>query len=161
MGSTYLQNKKCSCRDWFRYRGYRSVLVLGNTPQVLLSSELKRNVVPISYFTGVTLKFWSYITKPFPPISKGLDAIATIMLSPLWLVESIYNGITGPFFEKSPLHVKIPLNVTGQVIAGSGLTWDRIGHICEFVKVMKKVGLSKKLKAAGKILKIIKTEREL
>ena len=44
------------------YWGYRSVGVLGTTNRFLLQTELSKSFLPIAYFTGVTCRFWAYIT---------------------------------------------------------------------------------------------------
>lgn len=120
------------------YWGYRALGVLGTTNRFLLQSELSKSFLPIAYFTGVTCRFWAYITKPFPPISKVFDGISHIAMSPIWLAELVINKVTGPLFKNSPLRTEIPLNVTGEVAQGSGLTWDKLTHTFEFVKNMTK-----------------------
>ena len=117
--------------------GYKSLGTLANSNKFVYQNELKRNVLPIAYFTGVSLKFWSYITKPLPEVSKILDGLSSIAMSPIILVELVFNSITGPLFKSSPLQVEIPLNITGEIAAGSaGLTWDKLTHTINFVKNM-------------------------
>ena len=94
--------------------------------------------MPIAYFTGVTCRFWAYITSPFPPVSKVFDGISQIAMSPIWLAEYLINRVTGPIFKATSLKTEIPLNLTGEVAAGSGLTWDKLTHTFEFVKNMTK-----------------------
>lgn len=57
-------------------------------------------------------------------------------MSPIWLCEFLLNKITGPIFRASPLRTEIPLNITGEVSAGTGLTWDKLNHTYEFVRNM-------------------------
>lgn len=120
------------------YWGYRAVGVLGTTNRFLLQVELSKSFLPIAYFTGVTCRFWAYITLPFPPISKFFDGVSHIAMSPIWLVEFLINQITGPIFKLTPLKTEIPLNITGEVASGSGLTWEKLNHTFEFVKNMTK-----------------------
>jgi thiaminase len=65
------------------YWGYRSVGALGTTNRFLLKTELYKSFLPIAYFTGVTCRFWAYITSPFPPVSKVFDGISHIAMSPI------------------------------------------------------------------------------
>lgn len=120
------------------YWGYRAVGVLGTTNRFLLQTELSKRFLPIAYFTGVTCRFWAYITSPFPPVSKVFDGISQIAMSPIWLAEYLINRVTGPIFKATSLKTEIPLNLTGEVAAGSGLTWDKLTHTFEFVKNMTK-----------------------
>jgi hypothetical protein len=120
------------------YWGYRSLGVLGTTNRFLRQAELSKSILPIAYFTGLTCKFWSYITSPIPSVSKVLDGISHIAMSPVWLTEYLINKVTGPFFKASPLKTEIPLNITGEVAAGSGMTWEKLSHTFEFVKNMTK-----------------------
>ena len=118
------------------YWGYRAVGALGNTNRFLLKTELLKSIMPIAFFTGVTCKMWAYITKPMPAVSKALEGLSVIAMSPVWLVESLINRVTGPIFRRTPLKTEIPLNVTGEVAGGSGLTWEKLTHTFEFVKNM-------------------------
>lgn len=118
------------------YWGYRAVGVLGTTNRFLLPTELSKSFLPIAYFTGVACRFWAYITAPLPPISKAFDGISHLAMSPIWLVEYIINQITGPIFKATRLKTEIPLNISGEVAAGTGLTWDKLTHTFEFVKNM-------------------------
>lgn len=63
--------------------GYRAVTALGTTNEYSLKPTLMDSAIPIAYFTGITFKFWSYITKPFPTVSKTLDGLSTIAMSPI------------------------------------------------------------------------------
>lgn len=78
------------------YWEYRAVGVLGTTNRFLLSTELSKSFLPIAYFTGVTCRFWAYITSPFPPVSKVFDGLSHIAMSPIWLAEFLINKVTGP-----------------------------------------------------------------
>jgi thiaminase len=118
------------------YWGYRAVGVLGTTNRFLLQTELSKSFLPIAYFTGVTCRFWAYITSPLPPVSKVFDGISHVAMSPIWLLEYLINKVTGPIFRATPLKTEIPLNVTGEVAAGTGLTWEKLTHTFEFVKNM-------------------------
>ena len=118
------------------YWGYRSLGVLGSTNRFLLSRELLKSTLPIAYFTGVTCRFWAYITSPLPTLSKFFDGASHIALSPIWLGEYVINKLTGPFFRATPLKTEVPLNITGHVASGSDLTWDKLTHTFEFVKNM-------------------------
>jgi len=120
------------------YWGYRAAGVLGNTNRFLLQTELTKSLLPIAYFTGLTCRFWAHITSPIPPVSKAFDGLSHIAMSPVWLVEFLINKVTGPFFKATPLRTEIPLNVTGEVAAGSGLTWEKLNHTFDFVKNMTK-----------------------
>ena len=120
------------------YWGFRSVKILGSTNRFLLTQELRKSILPISFFTGITLRFWSYIATPFPTVSKALDGLSHIAMSPIWLVESVLNAVTAKIYQNSPLKVAIPLNITGEVAMGSGLTWDKLNHTVEFVQNMSK-----------------------
>jgi hypothetical protein len=120
------------------YWGYRAVGVLGTTNRFLLQTELSKSFLPIAYFTGITCRFWAYITSPFPPVSKVFDGISHIAMSPVWALEFIINKVTGPIFKATPLKTEIPLNITGEVAAGTGLTWQKLSHTFEFVKNMTK-----------------------
>ena len=103
------------------YWGYRAVGVLGTTNRFLLQTELTKSFLPIAYFTGVTCRFWAYITSPFPPVSKVFDGISHVAMSPIWLGEYLINKVTGPIFRATPLHTEIPLNISGEVAAGTVL----------------------------------------
>lgn len=118
--------------------GYRAVGALGGTNRFLLSTELSKSFLPIAYFTGMTCRFWAYITKPIPTVSKVFDGVSHIAMSPIWLIEFAVNKITGPIFRATPLRTEIPLNITGEVAAGTGLTWDKLTHTLAFVKNMTK-----------------------
>jgi len=120
------------------YWGYRSLGILGTTNRFLLQTELSKSFLPIAYFTGVTCRFWAYITSPLPPISRVFDGISHIAMSPIWLLEYAINKVTGPIFRLTPLKTEIPLNVTGEVAAGSGMTWEKLTHTFEFVNNMTK-----------------------
>lgn len=118
------------------YWGYRAVGALGTTNRFLLQTELTKSFFPIAYFTGITCRFWAYITSPLPAVSKVFDGVSHIAMSPIWLAEHLINKVTGPIFKSTPLNVEIPLNVTGEVAAGSGLTWEKLTHTFEFVQNM-------------------------
>lgn len=118
------------------YWGYRSLGVLGTTNRFLLKTELSKSILPIAYFTGVTCRFWAYITTPIPPVSKVFDGISHVAMSPIWVFEYLINKITGPLFKATSLRTEIPLNITGEVAAGTGLTWEKLTHTFEFVKNM-------------------------
>ena len=118
------------------YWGYRAVGTLGTTNRFLIHTELSKSFMPIAYFTGVTCRFWAYITSPFPPVSKAFDGISHIAMSPIWLAEYLINKVTGPIFKSTGLKTEIPLNITGEVAAGTGLTWEKLSHTFEFVKNM-------------------------
>ena len=120
------------------YWAYRAVGALGTTNRFLLYTELSKSFLPITYFTGVTCRFWAYITSPFPPVSRVFDGISHIAMSPIWVVEYLINSVTGPIFKATSLKTEIPLNITGEVAAGTGLTWDKLTHTFEFVKNMTK-----------------------
>ena len=120
------------------YWGYRAAGALGTTNRFLLKDELSKSFLPIAYFTGITCRFWAYITSPIPPVSKVFDGISQIALSPIWLCEYCINKVAGPLFKRTPLKTEIPLNVTGEISAGSGLTWNKLNHTFEFVKNMTK-----------------------
>lgn len=103
---------------------------------MLIPAKLSQSVLPIAFFTGVTCKFWTHITSPFPTVSKVFDGIGNLALSPIWLVESIFNTVTGPLFRASPLKTEIPLNVSVEIASGTGLTCEKLTHTVEFVKKM-------------------------
>ena len=117
---------------------YRAAGVLGTTNRFLLAAELGKSLLPIAYVTGLTFRFWSYITKPFPTVSETLDGLSHIAMSPVWLVEFMFNKATGHFFKRTSLKTEIPLNITGEVAKGSGLTWDKLNHTYQFVNDMTK-----------------------
>lgn len=118
------------------YWGYRAVGKLGTTNRFLLGSELSKNFLPIAYFTGITCRFWAHMTVSFPPVSRVFDGISNIAMSPIWCLEALFNKVAGPIYKKTSLKTEIPLNITGEVAAGSGLTWDKLTHTFEFVKNM-------------------------
>lgn len=120
------------------YWGYRAVGALGSTNRFLLKTELLKSFLPITYFTGVTLKFWSYIAAPFPSVSEVLDGLSSIAMSPIWGLEYILNQVTAPLWKRSPVKVPIPLNISGEVASGYGLTWDKLTHTFNFVQNMTK-----------------------
>jgi hypothetical protein len=57
-------------------------------------------------------------------------------MSPIWLAEFLINKITGPIYKATGLKTEIPLNITGEAAAGTGLTWEKLTHTFEFVKNM-------------------------
>jgi hypothetical protein len=59
-------------------------------------------------------------------------------MSPIWGLEYLFNKMTAPLWKKTPVRVPIPLNVTGEVASGSGLTWDKLNHTFNFVQNMTK-----------------------
>jgi hypothetical protein len=126
----------CIAATSLGYWGYRTAGMLGTTNRFLLTTQLSKSVMPIAYFTGITCRFWAYLTAPFPPVSKVFDGISHIAMSPIWLAEYLFNKVTGPIFKATPLMTAIPLNITGEVAAGSGLTWEKLSHTFEFVKNM-------------------------
>ena len=117
---------------------YRSAGALGTKNRFLLSAKLGKSLLPISYVTGLTCRFWSYIIKPFPKVSKVLDGLSHIAMSPVWLVEFLINKATGPIFRSTFLRTEISLNITGEVTKGSGLTGDKITHTYKFITDMTK-----------------------
>ena len=120
------------------YWGYRAVGAIGTTNRFLLYTELSKSFLPIAYFTGVTCRFWAYITSPIPAVSRFFDGVSHISMSPLWLSEYLINKVMGPVYKATPLKVEVPLNITGEVAAGTGLTWEKLSHTFEFVKNMTK-----------------------
>lgn len=88
------------------YWGYRSLGVLGTTNHFLLSRELLKSTLPIAYFTGVSCRFWAYITASLPTLSKFFDSVSHIALSPIWLGEYIISKLTGPTFRATPLNTE-------------------------------------------------------
>nr|WAK84894.1 hypothetical protein [Amicula sp. isolate GU52X-4 cfCalB7] len=128
----------CVASTSLGYWGFRAVGVLGATNRFSLPTEIGKSILPILYFTGVTCKFWSYITIACPPISKTFDRVSRVTLSPIWFMEYCINKITGPIFKASPLKTEIPLNLVGEITDGSGLTWDKLSHTYEFVQKMTK-----------------------
>ena len=119
------------------YWGYRAVGALGITNRFLLETELSKSVLPIAYFTGVTCKMWAHVTSSmFPTVSKTLHGISSVAMSPIWLAEFMINKALGPIFRATPLKTEIPLNITGEVAAGTGLTWEKLTHTYEFVQNM-------------------------
>jgi len=118
------------------YWGYKAVTKLGSTKSYLLRDELLKSSLPIAFFTGVTCKFWSYITKPVPVLSKTFNTLSIIALSPIWLIEFILNKATGQLSTNfNP--VSVPLNVVGEIHSGTGLTWQQLNHTYSFVKKME------------------------
>lgn len=114
------------------YWGYRGVSKLGSIEPSFLPKELFKNIIPICFFTGVTLKFWSYVTKPISPLSETLDTIANVSLSPIWLIETVINKLSG-MISKNFNQTPIPLNITGEIINGVGLSWKQLDYIHKFV----------------------------
>jgi len=118
------------------YWGFSAVGALGNTNRFMISTELSKSFLPIDYFTGITFRFWAYISDPIPPVAKVFDGISHIVMSPIWCLEYLFNKGTAKIWESSPLRVSIPLYITGEVTAGSGLTWDKLNHTFVFVQKM-------------------------
>jgi len=71
----------------FGYWGYRAVGVLETTNRYMLTTELSKSFLLIAYFTGVTCRFWAYITSRLPPVSKVFDGVSHIAMSPVWFLE--------------------------------------------------------------------------
>lgn len=117
------------------YWGYKAVTKLGSISPYLLKKELLKSSLPIAFFTGVTCKFWSYITKPIPAVSKTFNVLSKIALSPIWLIETFINKASTKV-NKSLDRVAIPINIVGEINCGSGLTWNQLDHTCLFVKKM-------------------------
>lgn len=115
------------------YWGYKAVTRLGSVSSSLLNEELLKNILPISFFTGVTCKFWSYITKPYPAVSRTFNMISVIALSPLWLIQTCLNKASMGM-NKTLNRTSIPLNVIGEINSGNGLCWNQISHTYSFVK---------------------------
>jgi len=108
---------------------------LGTTNRFLLKEKLYKSALTIAYVTGLTCKFWSYMTiSNFPSVSKTLDAA----MSPVWLVEFVINKATAQLCKMSPLKVPIPLNITREVESGAALTGDKLNYTFDFVKNMTK-----------------------
>ena len=113
---------------------YKFNNAVGTTNRFLLETELSKSVLPIAYFTSVTCKMWAYVTSSiFPTVSKALHGISSVAMSPIWLAEFMINKALGPIFRATPLKAEIPLNITGEVAAGTGLTWEKLPHTYEFV----------------------------
>jgi hypothetical protein len=94
------------------YWGYKRVTKSNSLEPMLIKEELLESVLPIAFFIGVTVKLWSFLTKPVPSISKPLNVLSNIALSPIWLVETILNKMTNTLskkFDRTP----IPLNIVG------------------------------------------------
>lgn len=116
------------------YWSYHSVTKLGTVNSKLLRRTLLESALPIAWTTGLAFKFWSYIIEPISPsTSNFLGGVSKIALSPIWAIEYGFNFVTGNIFK-----VKVPLNVVGEVSAGSGLSWDQLKHTSKFVRDMKK-----------------------
>ena len=92
--------------------------------------------MPIAYSIGITCRFGTYRTEPFPRVSKVSDGISHLVMSYIWLVKFLINKVTRPIFKATPLKTEILLNVTGKAVAGTGLTWQKLNHMFEFVKNM-------------------------
>jgi hypothetical protein len=114
------------------YWGFRSVSKLGSIEPSFLPKQIFKSLIPICFFTGVTLKFWSYIMKPVEPVSDVLDRGAKILLSPIWLVETVLNKLTGNISKKLG-QTPVPLNITGEIVNGIGLSWKQLDFIYKFV----------------------------
>ena len=71
-------------------------------------------------------------------VSKIFDGISHIAMSSIWLIEYCFNKVTGPIFLATPLKTPIPLHISGEMVSGSGLTWEKLTHIFEFVQNMTK-----------------------
>ena len=117
------------------YWGYKSVCHLGSVQPWRLKEEIFKSSIPIAFFTGVTFKFWSYITKDVEPLSKSLDFISHLFLSPIWLVETVLNKMTSSIHKRFN-QVPIPINVVGEIRFGPGLTWKQLDHTRLFVREM-------------------------
>jgi len=59
-------------------------------------------------------------------------------MSPVWLAKYVINKLTGPIFKVTSLRTEIPLNFTGEVAKGSGITWDTLNHTVKFIANMSK-----------------------
>lgn len=117
------------------YWGYKSVTRLGSVSPSVLGKELLKSSLPIAFFTGVTCKFWSYITEPIPVISKTFSVLSTVALSPIWLFETIINKTTRQFSKRFN-QASIPINIVGEISSGTGLTWRQLSHTFSFVRAM-------------------------
>lgn len=115
--------------------GYKAVVKLAVTKASSLKTELLKSSLPICFYTGITFKFWSYITKPIPQVSESLDVLATVSLSPIWVLEFILNKITGQFYKRWN-QTPVPLNIVGEINSGTGLTWKQLNHTYKFIQDM-------------------------
>lgn len=106
----------------FGYWGYKAVTHMGSVNPWGLKRELLRSLIPIAFFTGVTCKFWSYITRPIPTVSKTFNLISIVALSPIWLLEAGINKLMSNVYHKFD-QTPIPLNIIGEIHSGHGLTW--------------------------------------
>jgi hypothetical protein len=70
--------------------------------------------------------------KPVEPVSDVLDRGAKILLSPIWLVETVLNKLTGNISKKLG-QTPVPLNITGEIVNGIGLSWKQLDFIYKFV----------------------------
>lgn len=111
-----------------------SVTRLGSVSPYILREELLKSSLPIAFFTGVTCKFWSYITKPIPVISKTFSLLSTVALSTIWLFKTIRNKTTGQLGKKFN-QTSIPINIVGEISSGKELTWRQLNHTFSFVKI--------------------------
>ena len=59
IAQTCYKMNNCVASTSLGYWGYRSVGALGTTNRFMLGTHLCRSALPIAYFTGVTLKFWT------------------------------------------------------------------------------------------------------
>ena len=59
-------------------------------------------------------------------------------MSLIWVLEYVRNKATELIFKRTFFKAEIPLNVTGQVVSRSGLTWDKLSHTFDFGKNMTK-----------------------
>jgi hypothetical protein len=117
------------------YWGYKAVSHLGSVQPCRLKEQIFKSSIPIAFFTGVTLKFWSYITKDVEPLSKSLDFLSKLSLFPIGLIEGAINKMTSSI-NKRFNQVPIPINVVGEIGFGPGLRWKQIDHISKFVDEM-------------------------
>jgi|JI10StandDraft_1071094.scaffolds.fasta_scaffold73942_3 hypothetical protein len=117
------------------YWGYKSVSHLGSVQPWRLKEEIFKSSLPIAFFTGITLKFWSYIAKDVEPLSKSLDFLSNLALSPVWLLETVLNKITSPIHKRFN-QVPVPINIISEIKFGHGLTWKQLDHTSLFVKEM-------------------------
>lgn len=53
-------------------------------------------------------------------------------------METLINKALAPLWKRTPLKIDIPLNISGEVASGSGLTWDKLSHTTQFINNMTK-----------------------
>lgn len=116
------------------YWSFKSTSKLGSLTSVdSLPATVFLNFIPIMYTTGLFFTLWSHITKPLPQVSKPLGFLGKVALSPIWVSEFVITKIVRKVSGNKTL---IPLNISGEMVDGCGLTWDKFSFIRKSVKIL-------------------------